>query len=79
MTQVRSVSATGVDAETLHPQVGERIGSVDRRSGSVLGPMLVGILAHVDLLEVAEQARGGEGMREAQSSPLAEDQRQSGV
>ena len=49
-----------------------------RRTRDVIVPMILGVLAHVDLLEVAEQVRGAEGMEIAQSNPLAEGQRQSG-
>jgi hypothetical protein len=59
MTKVRSGSTTAVENASLRAQVGGPKGGVNRLgTRTVLATTILGVMAHVDLLGVGEEARG---------------------
>ena len=72
MGQARSRPAAVVDVAAVHAQVGRWTGHVDcRLTRDVLWPRSFLAVAHVDLLDIANQTQGGAGMRDAQrDNPL---------
>ena len=60
MSYALSTSPEVVHDEALHPWAGEEMGGVERcRMGNALAPLILSVLAHVNMPDVAKQALQG--------------------